>query len=79
MLVFFHKFVGFALVWFCLFPLPPGVWERLRFVIVALPELYSYPFCYSCNSKNYKPKGDSCKSKNDKPKRKFAVKGRITN
>ena len=28
------------------FPLPPGVWEGLRFVIVALPELFSYPFLH---------------------------------
>ena len=40
----FRTFVRFALVWFCLFPLPLGVWERLRFVIVALPGLFSYPF-----------------------------------
>ena len=33
--------VRFALVWFCLFPLPLGVWEGLRLVIVALPGLYS--------------------------------------
>ena len=37
-------FVRFALVWFCLFPLPLGVWEGLRFVIVALPGLFSYLF-----------------------------------
>ena len=36
----FRTFVRFALVWFCLFPLPLGVWEGLRFVIVAL---FSYP------------------------------------
>ena len=41
----FHTFVGFALVWFCLFPLPLGVWKGLRLVIVALPGLYSYLFC----------------------------------
>ena len=29
-----------ALVRFCLFPLPLGVWERLRFVIAAFPGLY---------------------------------------
>ena len=29
----FRTFVRFALVWFCLFPLPLGVWEGLRFVI----------------------------------------------
>ena len=34
-------FVRFALVWFCLFPLPPG---GLRFVIVALPGLFPYLF-----------------------------------
>ena len=39
-----RTFVRFALVWFCLFPLPLGVWEGLRFVIVALPGLFSYPF-----------------------------------
>ena len=37
----FCTFVRFALVWFCLFPLPLGVWEGLRFVIVALPGLFS--------------------------------------
>ena len=37
----YRTFVRFALVWFCLFPLPLqlGVWEGLRFVIVALPGL----------------------------------------
>ena len=38
-LIIFRTFVRFALVWFCLFPPPPGVWEGLRFVIVALPGL----------------------------------------
>ena len=33
----FRTFVRFALVWFCLFYLPLGVWEGLQFVIVALP------------------------------------------
>ena len=37
----FRTFVRFALVWFCLFPLPLGFWEGLRFVIVALPGLFS--------------------------------------
>ena len=32
-------FVGFALVWFCLFSLPLGVWEGLPLVNVALPGL----------------------------------------
>ena len=42
----FRTFVWFALVWFCLFPLPLGVWEGLRFVIVALPGLFSYLFFF---------------------------------
>ena len=40
-LVLFCTFVRFALVWICRFPLPLGVWEGLRFVIVALPGLFS--------------------------------------
>ena len=40
----FHAFVRFARVWFCLFPLPLGVWEGLRLVIVARPGLFSYLF-----------------------------------
>ena len=40
----FCTFVRFVLVWICRFPLPFGVWEGLRFVIVALPGLFSYPF-----------------------------------
>ena len=39
----FRTFVWFALVWFCLFPLPLGVWEGLPSVIVALIGLFSYP------------------------------------
>ena len=35
----FRTFVRFALVWFCLFPLPLGVWEGLWLVIVAIPGL----------------------------------------
>ena len=37
----FLTFVRFVLVWFCLFPLPLDVWEGVRFVIVALPGLFS--------------------------------------
>ena len=37
-------FVRFMLVWICRFPLPLRVWEGLRFVIVALPGLFSYFF-----------------------------------
>ena len=39
----FCTFVQLSLVWFCLFPLSLGVWEGLRFVLVALPGLFSYP------------------------------------
>ena len=47
----FRTFVRFALVRFCLFPLPLGVWEGLRFVIVALLGLFSYLFfCTSTQS-----------------------------
>ena len=38
----FRTFVRFVLFWICRFPLPLGVWEGLRFVIVALPGLFSY-------------------------------------
>ena len=41
----FRTFVRFVLVWF---PLPLGAWERLWFVIVALPGLLSYPFLCKC-------------------------------
>ena len=40
----FRTFVRFARVWFCLFPLPLGVWEGLRLVIVAFPGLSSHLF-----------------------------------
>ena len=43
----FRTFVRFVLVWICRFPLPLGVWEGLRFVIVALPGLFSYLFLQS--------------------------------
>ena len=39
-------FVRFVLVWIFRFPLPLGVWEGLRFVIVALPGLFSYLFFF---------------------------------
>ena len=41
----FRTFVRFVLVWICRFSLPFGVWEGLRFVIVALPGPFSYLFC----------------------------------
>ena len=37
-------FRTFVLVWICRFSLPLDVWKGLRFVIVALPGLFSYPF-----------------------------------
>ena len=40
----FRTFVRFVLVWICRFPLPLSVWEGLRFVIVALPGLFSCLF-----------------------------------
>ena len=40
----FRMFDRFVLVWVCRFPLLLGVWEGLRFVIVALPGLFSYLF-----------------------------------
>ena len=40
----FRAFVRFVLVWICRFPLPLRIWEGLRFVIVALPGLFSYYF-----------------------------------
>ena len=42
----FRTFVRFVLVWICRFPLPLGVWEGLRFVIVDLPGLFSYLFLF---------------------------------
>ena len=42
----FRMFDRFVLVWICRFPLPLGVWEGLRFVIVALLGLFSYLFWY---------------------------------
>ena len=43
----FRTFVRFMLVWICRVPLPLGVWEGLRFVIVALPGLFSYLLFFS--------------------------------
>ena len=40
----FRTFDRFVLVWICRFPLRLGVWEGLRFVVVALPGLSSYLF-----------------------------------
>ena len=43
-LVLFVRLFGLCLFRFCRFPLPLGVWEGLRFVIVSLPGLFSYLF-----------------------------------
>ena len=40
----FRTFIRFVRAWICRFPLPLGVCEGLRFVIVALPGLFSYLF-----------------------------------
>ena len=45
----FRTFVRFVFVWICRFPLPLGVWEGLRFVIVAPPGLFSYLFLFNVN------------------------------
>ena len=37
----FRTFVRLVPVWICRVPLPPEVWEGLRFVIVALPGFFS--------------------------------------
>ena len=44
----FRTFVRFVLVWICRFP-PLGVWEGLRFVIVALPGLSLTFFLFILN------------------------------
>ena len=49
----FRMFVRFMHVWFCQFPLPLGVWEGLRFVNVAFPELFSYLFVYQLKVNNF--------------------------
>ena len=43
----FHIFDRFVLVWICRVCLPLDAWEGLRFLIVALPGLFSYLFCIS--------------------------------
>ena len=49
----FRTFVRFVLVFICRFPLPLGVWEELRFVIVALPGLFCYLFVQNPQSLAY--------------------------
>ena len=47
----FRMFDRFVLVWICRFPLPLDIWERLWFVIVALPGLFSYLFFQNRSSR----------------------------
>ena len=42
----FRTFVRFVPVWTCWFPLPRGVWEGLRFVMVALLDFSLTFFLY---------------------------------
>ena len=46
----FVRLFDLCLFWICRFPLPLVVLEGLRFVIVALPGLFSYLFLASCKS-----------------------------
>ena len=58
----FRTFVRFVLVSICRFPLPLGVWEGLRFVIVALPGLFSYFFF---NAHSVDPDQTPCSAASD--------------
>ena len=49
----FRTFVRFVLVWICRFPIPLGIWEGLRFVIVVLHGLFSYLFLKYSSSETY--------------------------
>ena len=40
----FRTFGQFTLVLFCLFPLPLGVWEGLRFAVCGTPWTFLFPF-----------------------------------
>ena len=51
----FRTFVQFVLVWICRFPPPHGVWEGLRFVIVALPGLFSYLIYWRPGGRGFNP------------------------
>ena len=58
----FRTFVRFALVWFCLFPLPLGVWERLRFVIVAFLGIFFCLFSFLHHNGN---EDNQCRTTNE--------------
>ena len=75
----FRMFVRFVLVLICRFPLPLGVWEGLRFVIMALPELFSYLFfLFILKIKTKQNKKKSNKKKKNKKKKKKKKKRRYT-
>ena len=48
----FRMFDRYVLVWICRFPFPLDVWEGMRFVIVALPGLFSYLFFINAYEKS---------------------------
>ena len=58
----FRMFDRFVFVWICRFPLPVGVWEGLRFVIVALLGLLFYLFFLHTTPVVFVLCGDSRKS-----------------
>ena len=65
----FRTFVQFALVWFCLFPLPLSVWEGLRFVIVSKVNDKYYQMIdrsYQMIDRSYKILLYKCSSLHDK-------------
>ena len=55
----FRTFVRYVLVWLCLFPLPLGVWEGLRLVIVA-PFLYICYKMYCCGGRPLQCTNNNC-------------------
>ena len=58
----FRTFVWFALVWFCLFSLPLGVWEGRWLLIVAHPGLFSYLFLNGSANKSCHHKIGVCET-----------------
>ena len=53
------------LVWICRFPLALDVWEVLRFVIVALPGLFSYLITNNCSLSRTEGKSPETDCKGD--------------
>ena len=52
-LVLFIRSFDLCLFGFCRFPVPLGVWDELRFVIVALPELFLLLFFNALKSHSF--------------------------